>query len=65
VAFKIPHVYDYITELCTTQAEVIPNHINPNVRGVGQVEAMYWKYKRLKLDGSQAYERSAVSAVSA
>jgi hypothetical protein len=39
VAFKIPYVYDYITKLCRTQAEVILNHVNSNVRGIGQREA--------------------------
>jgi hypothetical protein len=34
VVFKIPYLYDYATQLCRTQAEVIPNHINPNVRGI-------------------------------
>jgi hypothetical protein len=51
VAFKIPHVYDYITELCRTQAEVILNHRNRILRGIGQGETMHRKYKRLKLEG--------------
>jgi hypothetical protein len=59
VAFNIPYVYDYITKLCRTQAEVILNHRNPIVRGTGQGEAMLRKYKRLKLGGGQAYGRSA------
>jgi hypothetical protein len=33
VAFKIPYVYDYVTTLCRTHAEVILNHVNPNVHG--------------------------------
>jgi predicted transcriptional regulator len=52
-------VYDYITKLCRTQEETILNHVNPNVHGIGQGEARRRKYKRLKLGGSQAYERSA------
>jgi hypothetical protein len=36
-----------------------PNHVNPNVRGIGQGEARYRKYKRPKLGGDQAYNRSA------
>jgi hypothetical protein len=36
VAFKIPYVYDYATQLSRTQAEVILNHENPNVSGTGQ-----------------------------
>jgi hypothetical protein len=38
--FKIPYVYEYITKLCRTQAEVILNHVNLNARGSGQGEAM-------------------------
>jgi hypothetical protein len=59
-AFKIPYVYDYITrKLWRTQAEVILIHVNENVHDIGQGEAMHKKYKRLKLGGGQAYERSA------
>jgi hypothetical protein len=57
VAFKIPYAYDCITKLCRTQAEVIVNQVNPNVRGTGQGEARHRKYKRLKLGGGQAYDR--------
>jgi hypothetical protein len=39
VHFKIPCVYDYITKLCRTQEEAILNHVNLNVRGIGQGEA--------------------------
>jgi hypothetical protein len=49
VAFKIPYVYDYVTKLCGTQAEVILNHVHPNVHGIGHGEARHRKYKRLKL----------------
>jgi hypothetical protein len=52
-------VYDYITKLCRTQAEVILNHRNPTVSGIGLGKAMLRKYKRLKLGGGQAYDRSA------
>jgi hypothetical protein len=48
LAFKIPYVYDYITKLCRSQAEVILNHENPNVRAVGQREARHRKHKRLE-----------------
>jgi hypothetical protein len=44
---------------CRTQEEVILNHENPEVRGIGQEEAMHRKYKRLKLGGGQAYDRLA------
>jgi hypothetical protein len=59
-AFNIPYIYDYITKLCRQQAEVIQNHANANVRHIGQGEAQYRKYKRLKLGGGQAYDRSSV-----
>jgi hypothetical protein len=57
--FNIPYVYGYITKLCRRQAEVIQNHPNPNVRAIGQGEAIHRKYKRLKLGGGQAYHRSS------
>jgi hypothetical protein len=59
LAFNIPYVYDYITKLCSRQAEVIQNHPNPNVHAIGQGEATHRKYKRLKLGGGQAYHRSS------
>jgi hypothetical protein len=59
LAFNIFYVYDYITKLCRRQAEVIQNHPNPNVRAIGQGEAIRKKYKRLKLGGGQAYYRSS------
>jgi hypothetical protein len=42
------------------QAEVIQNHDNENVRNIGQGEARQGKYKRLKLRGGKAYDRSYV-----
>jgi hypothetical protein len=54
VAFKIPFVCDYITKLCRAQAEVILNHLNLNVCGIGQGEARHRKYKRFILGGGQA-----------
>jgi hypothetical protein len=57
MAFKLPYVYDYITKLCRQQAEVIQNH--ENVRNIGQGEARHWKYKKLKLGGGHAYDRSS------
>jgi hypothetical protein len=56
--FKLPYIYDYITKLCRQQAEVIQNHENANFRNIGQGEPRHRKYKRLKLGGSQAYDRS-------
>jgi hypothetical protein len=58
--FQIPYVYDYITKICSKQAEVILNHDNINVRSIGKIEAQHRKYKRLKLGGGQAYDRSSV-----
>jgi hypothetical protein len=57
--FQIPFVYNYITKLSRQQAEVIQNHDNENVRTAGQGEARHRKYKRLKLGGGQAYDRSS------
>jgi hypothetical protein len=59
LSFQIPFVYDYITKLCWQQAEVTQNHDNKNVRTIGQGEALHRKYKRLKLSGGQAYNRSS------
>jgi hypothetical protein len=59
LAFKISYVYDFITKLCRQQAEVIQNHQNPNVRNIGKGEAQHRKYKRLKLGGNKAYDRSS------
>jgi hypothetical protein len=59
IAFKISYIYDYITLLCGQQTEVIQNHDNENVRNSGQDEARHRKYKRLKLGGGQAYDRSS------
>jgi hypothetical protein len=56
--FKIPYVYGYIIKLCRSQSEVNLNHVNPNIHGTGQEEAMYRKYKRLILGGGQTYDRS-------
>jgi hypothetical protein len=58
-AFSIPCVYDYMTKLSRQQAEVIQSHEHANVRNIGQGEARHRKYKRLKLGGGQAYDRSS------
>jgi hypothetical protein len=60
VAFQISYVYDYITESCRQQAEVIQNHDNGNVRNIGQGKARHRKYMRLKLGGGHVYDRSSV-----
>jgi hypothetical protein len=59
-SFQIPYVYDYITKLCRQEAKVIQNHDNENVRTIGKGKARHRKYKRLKLGGGQAYDRSSV-----
>jgi hypothetical protein len=59
LAFHLPYVYDYMTKLCGQQAEVILNHDNDNVRHIGHGEARHRKYKKLKLCGGQAYDRSS------
>jgi hypothetical protein len=63
MAFKIPYVYDdYVTRLCRQKAEVLQKHDNENVVNIGQGEVQHRKYKRLKLGGGQAYDRTAVLA---
>jgi hypothetical protein len=42
------------------QAEVILNHENPNVRAIGHGELKHRKYKRFKVGGGQACDRSSV-----
>jgi hypothetical protein len=59
MTFKLPYVYDYIRILCRQQVEAIQNHENANVRNIGHGEARHKKYKRLKLGGSRAYDRSS------
>jgi hypothetical protein len=59
MAFNLPYVYDYITELCRQQAEVLQNHESEYVHSTGQGEARQRKYKRLKLGDGQAYDRSS------
>jgi hypothetical protein len=58
-AFSLPYVYGYITKLCRQRAEVAQNRENEHVRGIGQGEARHRKYKRLKLGGDRAYDRSS------
>jgi len=60
MAFKIPYFHDSLTKLCREQATIILNHENVNIRITGQGEARHKKYKRLKLGGGQAYDRSIV-----
>jgi hypothetical protein len=55
----LPYAYDYITKLCRKQAEVMRNHENEHVRGIGQGEASHRKYKGLEVGGGQAYDLSS------
>jgi hypothetical protein len=57
-SFNIPYQYDYVTQLCREQVSLIRNH--DIIRTIGQGEACHRKYKRLKLGGAQAYDRSCV-----
>jgi hypothetical protein len=56
---NLPYVYDYITKLCRRQAKGIHNNENKPVRSIGIGEVRHGKYKRLKLGGGQAYDRSS------
>jgi hypothetical protein len=49
VVFNIPFLCDYITKLCRTQAEVILNHVIPNVRDIGQEKLGTGSTRGLKL----------------
>jgi hypothetical protein len=46
-------------EIMQATTEVIQNHENENVRYIGQGEARYRKYKRLKLGGGHVYDCSS------
>jgi hypothetical protein len=59
VLWSDPRLYNEKPAICRQQAEVIQNHDNENVRNIGQGEARHKKYKRLKLGGGQAYDRSS------
>jgi hypothetical protein len=50
--------YDYIRSHAEKDS-VIQNHENANVRNTEQREPRNRKYKRLKLVGGQAYDRSS------
>jgi hypothetical protein len=46
MAFKIPHLYDFVTKLCRQQATAILSHENIDFRIIGHGEALHRKYKR-------------------
>jgi hypothetical protein len=56
VAFQVTYVYDYITELCRRQAEIIHNQENENVCNIGQGETPQRECKRLNLGGGHVYD---------
>jgi hypothetical protein len=60
LAFQIPQGYLYVTKICKKQTKVIQNHDSMNVRNTGRNETRHRKFKRLKLGGGQAYDRSNV-----
>jgi hypothetical protein len=59
MAFKFPYMCDYVIKLCNTLAEVIQNHLNPNVRRIVQEDARNRKNKRPQPGSDEAYNRSA------
>jgi hypothetical protein len=59
MALQGPYICDFITKLCRQQTEVIQNRDNANVRDIGKGEAKQRNYKRFKLGGGQAYDRSS------
>jgi hypothetical protein len=48
-ALNLPYMYCYITKLCRQQADVIRNHENDYVRGIGQGEPDIENIKGLNL----------------
>jgi hypothetical protein len=51
--------YKTLSDRKTDGKDLEVNHENANVRNIGQGEARHRKYKRLKLGGGQAYDRSS------
>jgi hypothetical protein len=49
----------YLYKINDIKAEDIQNHENEHVHSIGQGKAGHIKYKRLKLGGGQAYDRSS------
>jgi hypothetical protein len=47
VAFKIPHLYDFVIELCRQQATAMLNHEHVNIRNIGQGQPLHRGYIRL------------------
>jgi hypothetical protein len=60
--WSVPRLYNECWGYnCKNQAqtEVTQKHDNENIHNIGQGEARHRKYKRLKLGGGQAYDRSS------
>jgi rubrerythrin len=53
------YIYEYTAKFYRQQAEVIQNNENANIGNIEQDEPRHMKYKRLKLGGVQAYDRSS------
>jgi hypothetical protein len=51
--------FDFDFDFESQQTKVMQNHDNANVGNIGQGEPRHIKYKRLKLGGGQAYDRSS------
>jgi hypothetical protein len=49
----------HLMKLQRLQNKIHQHHENIHVRNIGQGEARHRKYKRLKLGGGQAYDRSS------
>jgi len=47
MVFEVPYVYDYVTEICRKQPEVIQDHEDVNIWTIGQSEAQSRKFKSL------------------
>jgi hypothetical protein len=52
--------YDFMTRLGRPQTDVTRNHGNAHILSIGRDEAAHRKYKRLKLGGGLAYNRSGI-----
>jgi hypothetical protein len=52
-------VYDYIRKLYRQQSEVMQNHEDEHIHGIGQSEARRRKCGTIKLVGGQAYDLSS------
>jgi hypothetical protein len=63
MAFKIPHLHDFVIKLCRQQAKVILNHEYVNNRNTGRGEAQHMKYKNLTLSSGHTNNQSSIAVV--